>query len=158
MCVIEVMDVKKGLEPTTEPTGLEPTTEPTGLEPTAAPKAAEPPAPPAPVISSEEHRAEIASLRQEAGSYRAKAREAEKRAARAEIGLVAAALGFADPTDAVRLLDELPDDVEKRREALEALAKTKPYLLRGGGGRGDAGVSGQAPTTLNYLIRSKVSR
>ena len=149
MCVIEVMDDEKGQEPTTEPTGL---------EPTAAPKAAEPPAPPAPVISSEEHKAEIASLRQEAANYRVKAREAEKRAARAEIGLVAAALGFADPTDAVRLLDELPDDVEKRREALEALAKTKPYLLRGGGGRGDAGVSGQAPPTLNDLIRSKASR
>ena len=149
-----MMDVESGQVPAVKPKGQAPVAEPKGREPAIEPMG-----------SPEDRTAEIAGLRQEAAGYRVKLRdaeralgEAEKRASRAEVGLVAATLGFADPADVVRLLDEVPDDAEKRREALEALAKTKPYLLRGGGGRGDAGAGGQASMTLNDLIRSRIGR
>ena len=56
------------------------------------------------------------------------AKEARERALKAAIAVKAAKLNFVDPEDAYKLITvEDEDDVE---EALKALAKAKPYLLK----------------------------
>lgn len=83
-------------------------------------------------------------LERERDEARNKATETETRARqrviRSEVRVVASELGFADPSDAHRFLDddaiELDEDGEPKnvKALLEKLAKDKPYLLKSEGG------------------------
>lgn len=71
-------------------------------------------------------RADLAQAQQE----RQAAIEAEARQAReSAIVAAAAAVGFADPMDAVRLVGEL-EDIKQAGEAVQALVELKPYLIK----------------------------
>jgi hypothetical protein len=83
---------------------------------------------------------ETEKLKKERDEATARATEIEARARqrviRSEVRVVASELGFADPSDAHRFLDddaiELDDDGEPKnvKALLEKLAKDKPYLLK----------------------------
>lgn len=83
----------------------------------------------------------------EAAEQQAKvaAEQAKQALIKAALMTAAAQAGFADPADAIRLADtseiEVADDgtVIGAKEAIDALAKEKPYLLRGAGGAGAGG-------------------
>ncbi len=100
----------------------------------------------------EDARAETA---QEAERFGAAIREAETRIRRAEIRALAVEAGAVDPDDVAKLLPPLEGaDAETLREAVRALLRAKPHLLRRPV-RIDAGWSGAAaePFDMNQVLR-----
>lgn len=108
-------------------------------------------------------------LERERDEARTKATDAEakarQRVIRSEVRVVASDLGFADPSDAHRFLDddaiELDDDGEPKnvKALLEKLSKDKPYLLKAKDG-GTTGVPGTprssgAPNHNDLVATSK---
>lgn len=99
--------------------------------------------------AQEAQKTETEKLREakEAAERQAKAaaEQAKHALIRAALMTEAARAGFADPQDAIRLADtseiEVKDDgtVTGAKEAVEALAKAKPYLVRSGGAGGTGG-------------------
>ena len=88
---------------------------------------------------AEKLKAELDALKTEAEKARSQARQTKLEA---DVKLQAAALNFADPADALKMLDmgsiEFDDSGNPKgiKEALEALSKSKPYLLKTASGPG----------------------
>ncbi|OUN01411.1 MAG: hypothetical protein BAA04_04805 [Firmicutes bacterium ZCTH02-B6] len=99
--------------------------------------------------AQEAQKSETEKLREAKEAAERQARAAQEQAKqaliRAALMTAAAQAGFADPQDAIRLADtsevDVKDDgtVTGAIEAIEALAKAKPYLLRSAGSQGVVG-------------------
>lgn len=108
---------------------------------------------------------ETERLQKERDEATAKAEQTEakarQRVIRSEVRVVASELGFADPSDAHRFLDddaiELDDDGEPKnvKALLEKLAKDKPYLLKTEGAKSN-GVPGTPRSNGNHATRDQI--
>ncbi len=110
---------------------------------------------------------ETEKLKLEAQKAQQRAEQAEANARRiamdAEVRAHAAAAGFIDPTEALKLADlskvEITEDGEVKgaREAVEALAKAKPHLVRrtaaGFGATNPGNAAGQGETDIERAHR-----
>lgn len=76
--------------------------------------------------------------------------EAITKVKQSTVRAMASELGFADPKDAAKLLDSIPDDEKELEDALKGLLKTKPYLAKSAGsGIPDTGKGGKPATSAD---------
>ena len=115
----------------------------------------------------ESAKAELDKLRQaemsEAEKREARIKELESQNAEAitkvkqsTVRAMASELGFADPKDAAKLLDSIPDDEKELEDALKGLLKPKPYLASvTGSGIPDTGKVGNPETSSANQVKAK---
>lgn len=82
--------------------------------------------------------------------------EAITKVKQSTVRAMASELGFADPKDAAKLLDSIPDDEKELEDALKGLLKTKPYLAKSAGsGIPDTGKGGNPETSTANASKAK---